>query len=217
MPGVKGKRLSGLIVSLILFMSIPINGFSQDEDNAHNQLKSGGYIYFSLPFSTLDKNSADREGLKDNSIGFEFGFHAFFYKYLLTGINIGADFPGDNKEFSQLTTFGRMSSSVTVPYTSLCLGFKSPRIVIKEQPELRLAGNLVTGNMWIFKARRSIDQCEDCREDKINLDAGIYVEPEIQLLYITQTSFMIGISVGYKYFINSDYEKSILVNFLMGK
>ena len=205
-----------VVIFLLIIFIVP-SGFAQSNKQSISESSSGGYLYFGIPISTLETEAAKEEGIANHSIGVEFGLVLYFYNYLLAGGNSGIDFPGDKKEFSQMTTGGRMTASVTVPYASLFIGLRTPKIRLKKDTASGFVGNLILGNAWVFNARRSIDECKDCRKDKIHLDAGMYVEPEIDWVYSLGNEFMLGIGVGYKYYFKSDYKRSVVINFFMGR
>ena len=44
----------------------------------------------------------------------------------------------------------------------------------------------------------------DCDEEDIEINGGVYIEPEIYYVFAN-----LGLGVGYRYFFNSDYQRKI--------
>ena len=200
----------------ILLFSITTICFSQTK-NDEPASSTMFFLYMSMPtISTLNDEAAEREGLNQQITGVDFGMDFTFYRMLVFGGDLGIEFPSDNKEFSQNTTQGRMSSSVTMPYTSIYTGLRSPAIALGKGSSKHLILNLLLGRTWLFNARRSIDNCKDCRKDEIDIDITYFLEPGLDFAYITDSGTMFGVGMKYELFYKSEYQHRLGLKFFIG-
>ena len=147
-------------------------------------------------------------------MGFELGLGSIFYRYFSIGGDIGIDYFEDEKEFTQMTTGGERESTIIVPYASLLAGLKTPLILFSENSKGRFGFGINAGRTWVFNARRTIDNCADCYEEELDIDAGYFIEPETAIYY--DMGMKLGIGLAYRhFFLESDYERRFILKFII--
>ncbi len=200
----KEKLLILCSLCLFFFLLMPNDGYSQMNKKPVTDPTTGGIIYLGIPYSFYDQNTAESEGIRSEGFGFSLGFSLLFFKNFLIGLEYGGDIPVDKKKFTNQTTAGELESGIYINQFSLYTGLKSPGVALSENSESQMFGNLYVGNMWAFLEGRSIGNCIDCDEEDIDINGGMFVEPEI---YYAYSGFGLGLS--YRYFFNSDYQGKI--------
>lgn len=130
---------------------------------------------FTLTVGTMSMDSAAavRSKVGDRSWGLELGAGAVVKRFFYFGIDLGGQFLDDSAQFTQSTTGGDMKSSAAITYLSAVTGVRTGML-----PRLPLALAVNVGASKAF-GRRSIDNCTDCRVDKITMDGGAFVEPSL--------------------------------------
>lgn len=130
---------------------------------------------FSLTVGTLSMDSAAavRSKVGDRSWGLELGAGVLVKRHFYFGVDLGGQFLDDSAQFTQSTTGGDMKSSAAITYLSAATGVRTgmmPRV------PLALAVNVGASKTI---GRRSIDNCTDCRVDKLDMPGGAWVEPSL--------------------------------------
>jgi hypothetical protein len=189
---------------LFSFLFLPNDCYSQENNISVTEPATGGIFYLGIPYSFFDQNTAESEGIRSESFGFTLGMSGLFYSHFLIGLEYGGDLPVDKRKFTNQTTVGELESAVYINQFSIYTGLKSPGLALSEGSESQLFGNLYVGNMWAFSEARSISDCIDCDEEDIEINGGVYIEPEIYYVFAN-----LGLGVGYRYFFNSDYQRKI--------
>lgn len=198
------SNIRKIILLSLLFVCFINYSSAQSLSTKQNKTETDIIIYCSIPYSLFDKQKMEPQGVGDGLGWFSLGFDTFFYDLLLLGAEIGWDSPNDKKEFTNMTSSGELTSSVSVWQFSLLTGLKSPYIKFSSNSKSYLFGNINVGNMWAFFEERSIQNCIGCDEDKIDISGGFFIKPE---LYYVFDVFSIGLS--YRHFLNSDYKAKI--------
>ncbi|MBK7104396.1 MAG: hypothetical protein IPH62_03835 [Ignavibacteriae bacterium] len=166
----------------------------------------GGFFNLGMQNSSVKSNVAKEQGFPSNFYGFSMGL-GIFHEFFLGGLNFNGEVPEDKKPFLNNTTQGEKESNVQLMQFSVYGGLISPKLSLSEKSNLFFTGFLTLGNMWAFGELRSINGCVDCDEEELNVNGGIYFNPEIYFIYD-----FVGLGFGYKYFINGDYENKIRIN-----
>jgi hypothetical protein len=124
---------------------------------------------------SMESATAAREQVGDRSYGLQLDAGMLVKRHLYLGIDLGGQFLDDEAEFTQNTTGGEMQSTASVTYLSAMVGARTGAL-----PVVPLGLGLNVGTS-VTMTRRSIDECEDCRVDKLDIPGGAFVEPTLSL------------------------------------
>lgn len=128
---------------------------------------------FNIGTLAIDPDAAAASQVGDRSFGMQFDGGVIINRWFFLGADFGGQFLDDKAQFEQNTTGGEKESTANVTYFSGVAGVRTgmPRAV-----PVALALNVgMSGTM----TRRSIDQCVDCRVDKLDIPGGAFVEPTL--------------------------------------
>ncbi len=174
-----------------------------------------GQIGVGTTVSSIKSEPANAQGIGKSGIGFILSAGAPVYKVLAFSLDAGVEFFDDKKQFTQQTTGGEMSSSVSMLYGSIAAGLVTPRIRFSKNPKgLGLVLGMYYGTEWIG-GDRSIEKCVDCRSENVDLKGGVYREPALQI-YISGST---GVGLSYRYYNDrSDLKNRLILKivFLLG-
>ena len=132
-------------------------------------------VGFSVGTLAIESASAAREQVGDRSYGLQLDAGALVKQHFYFGVDVGGQFLHDEAQFTQSTTGGKMKSTATVSYLSAIAGARTGAL-----PVVPLAFALNVGASATI-SRRSIDNCQDCRVDKLAIPGGTFVEPALLL------------------------------------
>ena len=124
---------------------------------------------------SMESATATREQVGDRSYGLQLDAGVLVKRHLYLGVALGGQFLDDKAEFTQNTTGGEMQSTASVTYLSAVAGAQTGVL-----PVVPIGLGLNVGAS-VTMTRRSIDQCEDCRVDKLDIPGGAFVEPVLSL------------------------------------
>lgn len=130
---------------------------------------------FTIGSMSIDPASATSAQVGDRSYGLQFDIGMLVKRHLYLGADIGGQFLDDNAQFTQNTTGGKMKSTASVTYFSAMAGARTGTL---PAVPLSLALNLGASATM---SRRSIDNCDDCHVDKLEIPGGAFVEPTLML------------------------------------
>ncbi|MBK8945062.1 MAG: hypothetical protein IPM32_07275 [Ignavibacteriae bacterium] len=195
-----------IIIIITLTILIFQNSLSQLDTNSASNSIWGGFFNLGMQTSSVKKNVSIEQGFSNNFYGFSLGL-GIFQNIFLAGINFSGDLPKDKKPFINNTTQGEKESQVQLTQLSFYGGIISPKLTFTEQSKIFFTGFFTLGNMWAFGEERYINGCIDCDEEELNVNGGIYLDPEIYFVYD-----FVGLGFGYKYFITGDYENKFRIN-----
>ncbi len=155
-----------LAVTLALFAAVPALAGAQ----TRSFTPSFGFAIGSM---SIDGPTASRSEVGDRSWGIHLDGGLTLKRFVFVGADLGGQFLDDKAQFTQNTTGGERESTANVTYFSGVLGLRSgtlPGVPVR----LGINGG-VSGTM----TRRSIDDCVDCRVDKLKIPGGAFVEPTL--------------------------------------
>jgi len=179
---------------------IASNSFGQREA-VGSESRIGGTFFLGIPYSMFKEDSKHGQGINDGFGLFSLGFDVTFGNFFLLGSELGWDSPKDEKRFSDLTTAGELTSSVSLWHYSLSGGLKIPDIYFDEEKLSFTFVSFSFGHMWAFFEKRSIESCIDCNREEINIDGGLFIQPELYYVY-----GILGLGISYRHFFYSDYK-----------
>ena len=123
---------------------------------------------------SIDPTTAGTELVGRRSWGMQLDA-GLLLRHLYVGFDIGPQFLSDKASFTQNTTGGEMTSTATLVYFSAMAGPRTPALqLISGMAPVALG---LYGGMSTTVAERSIDNCVDCRTDKMDIPGGSFVEP----------------------------------------
>jgi hypothetical protein len=151
---------------------------------------------------SMESASALRSQVGDRSYGLQLDVGVLAKRHFYFGIDIGGQFLKDKANFTQNTTGGEMKSSAVVTYLSAITGARTGTL-----PVVPVAFGLNVGASATI-SRRSIENCDGCRVDKLDIPGGAFAEPVLLIgrrntrvrvsdrLYLTGDGMRSVISVG---------------------
>ena len=128
---------------------------------------------FSVGSMAIDPTTAAASQVGDRSWGMQFDGGVLLNRFFYLGADLGGQFLDDKAQFEQNTTGGEKESTANVTYFSAVAGLRSGMPAAVPVALGLNAG--FSGSM----SRRSIDQCVDCRVDKLKIPGGAFVEPTV--------------------------------------
>jgi hypothetical protein len=96
-------------------------------------------------------------------------------KRLYVGFDFGPQFLSDKASFTQNTTNGEMKSTAMLVYFSAMAGPRTPPLQLV--PGMAPIAFGLYGGASKTVTERSIDNCVDCRTDKMDIPGGTFVQP----------------------------------------
>lgn len=161
--------------------------------------------------SGVDPAQAENAGVGERAWGVQFSGGVT----LLRVINLNADAGGmglsDNAQFSQPTTEGDKSSSVTAGFGTLSLGLQTPSLRLEAGKPGTLSVGVNAGHTWL-SANRSISRCADCHSEDVEISAGSFWEPGVRLDFDSW-----GISARYRtYGGDSGLRNALMIGYYSG-
>jgi hypothetical protein len=169
-------------------------------------------VTLGLELTSFENEPARREGVRTPDLGFAFAYEMRFFHLLAAAVGGGLGGTKDEKQFSQSTTGGTLPSSLLLHHWWLGVGASTPAVHYGD----KLGGT--EGAMRVLAGidgqwgRRTIDDCSDCRTESLNLDAGWFVEPALELSW-----GIAGVGFSYRrYFGDTDTRDRFTLNLLIG-
>ena len=161
--------------------------------------------------SGVDAAQAEDAGVGERAWGVQFSGAVT----LLRVINLNADAGGmglsDNAQFSQPTTEGDKTSSVTAGFGTLSLGLQTPPLRLEASKPGTLSVGVNAGHTWL-NAHRSISRCADCHSEDVQIGAGSFWEPGVRLDFDSW-----GISARYRtYGGDSGLRDALMIGYYSG-
>ena len=128
---------------------------------------------FGIGAMSIDGATAANSQVGDRAWGIHLDGGLTVKRFLFAGVDLGGQFLDDKAQFTQSTTGGDRKSTASVTYFSGILGLRSPTL-----PGVPLRVS-INGGASATMTRRSIDNCADCRVDKLKIPGGGFVEPTL--------------------------------------
>lgn len=118
----------------------------------------------------------------------------------------------DEARFSQETTGGTKTSGVTGAHVSVAAGLRTPPLVVGGGGKTALSAGMSVGTTYM-RVTRAIESCVDCHVDELELRAGEFLEPGVQLSF-----GQLAVGARYRlYGASSDLDNSIVIGVTAGR
>lgn len=201
------QPILSIVISVIIFAALSLQCTAQ-------QSKTGSFIiYMNAPsMSKIKAETSDEISIAQNEWAAELGLETRMFRY--TGISFGVGFGSvkDYNSFSQQTTQGEKESSFNTFAINAKAGLWSPPVIPFAKRDLQIVVRANVGYNWVT-GKREIDDCADCMEEKYDLSAGLFAEPEVNFFFFQN---LLGIGTAYRYYIpQTDLKYSIIMLKLM--
>ena len=128
---------------------------------------------FNVGAMAIESGTAAASQVGDRSWGVQLDGGVLLNRFFYLGADFGGQFLDDKAQFEQNTTGGERESTANVTYLSAIAGVRTGTA-----PVVPVALALNVG-FSATMSRRSIDQCVDCRVDKLSIPGGGFVEPTL--------------------------------------
>lgn len=126
---------------------------------------------------SIDATTAATQQVRPQSWGMQLDAGMLLMRHLYVGIDLGPQFLSDLATFTQNTTGGELKSTAALTYFSATMGSRTRpfRLV----PGIAPVAFGLYGGGSVTKGIRSIDNCDDCRTDKLEVPGGAFVQPTL--------------------------------------
>jgi len=157
--------------------------FSSQATQEEQTAKEGAIFFsgfFDLGFASLKSTRASLMRTGESGLTFGLGFGAVVFSYLDFSAGFGLVFLEDRDPFSQLTTGGEATSSVSIGIYYAQVGFQLPVPFRNKRGDFPV---WVGGKLGLMGtgASRDISNCADCYVEKLKFSGGAYLKPEFKL------------------------------------
>ena len=144
------------------------------EEEAQGKRFTAGITVNSM---SIDPTTAATQQVRPHSWGVQLDAGMLLMRHLYVGIDLGPQFLSDLATFTQNTTGGEMKSTAALTYFSAMTGARTrPYRMIPGVAPIALG---LYGGGSFTKSIRSIDNCDGCRSDKIDIPGGAFVQPTL--------------------------------------
>lgn len=123
----------------------------------------------------IESGAAQREGTGERGWGMGFSGAVTGWRIATVSAEMGFMDLGDENAFTEPTTGGVMTSSVSALLVTVATGLRTPPTGFGEGAETFSAG--VNVGWTYLHANRGIANCQDCTTQDVELQAGTFVEP----------------------------------------
>jgi|GEM_PF-2794560 len=131
---------------------------------------------------SVDPDQANAAGVGTRAWGVQFSGAVTAFRVLTVGVDVGAMGMRDKRQFTENTTEGEKSSGVGAGMGSLALGLSTPPVAVDlgRPSPARVSVGVNAGHTWM-DVNRTIDRCVDCHAEDVNLRAGDFWEPALNV------------------------------------
>ena len=126
---------------------------------------------------SIDATTAASQQVRPQSWGMQFDFGVLVKRHVFVGIDFGPQLLSDLATFTQNTTGGEMKSSAALTYFSAMAGARTRPFRLA--PGIGSVAFGLYSGASVTKSIRSIDNCSDCRTDKLVVPGGAFVQPTL--------------------------------------
>ncbi len=135
---------------------------------------------FDLLSSAITDGAADDAGTGTRAYGAQLRLGVAAFRVLTVSTDLGIVGMSDEREFTQETTQGEMTSGVAAGMGSLALGLRTPRLAVGgKAPATFSAG--VNAGYTLLHVTRTITNCADCHGEDVPLRAGAFWETGLEV------------------------------------
>jgi hypothetical protein len=165
-------------------------------------------IGFDLITSRIQDVAAEQVGTGTRAWGGQAIGSITAYRVLTFTGEFGIVDMSDERPFSQGTTEGEKSSSVSSFLGTVAAGLRTPPLALAPESSVRVSAGVSAGHTFI-STERSIVECVDCHEEDLEIRAGNFVEPAV---YLTRGRG--GLNARYRmYGGDSNWENALIVGY----
>ena len=137
-------------------------------------------IGFDLFTSGIKQVAADSAGIGSRAWGAQVTGSLTAFRVLSLNAEGGIIVVSDEAEFSQETNLGERTSGVAAGIGTLSAGLQTPPLSLGGPKPLFLSAGVNGGRSWL-DMNRTISQCIDCHSEDVNVQAGNFWEPLLQI------------------------------------
>lgn len=123
---------------------------------------------------SIDAATAGTQLVGARSWGMQFD-GGYVVKHLYLGFDFGPQFLSDKASFTQSTTQGTMKSTAMLVYFSALAGPRTPPLQLI--PGMAPVALGIYGGVSGTTSERSIDNCSNCYQEKMDIPGGSFVQP----------------------------------------
>lgn len=124
--------------------------------------------------------AAERAGTGTRAWGGQVTGGLTLYRLVSLGAEFGIVDMADEQPFSQPTDHGDMSSAVSAFLGTFTAGVRTPRLALSETNPVTVSAGINVGHTFL-STRQMITQCSDCHSEDVDIHAGSFWEPAVQL------------------------------------
>lgn len=126
---------------------------------------------------SIDGATAGTQLVGGRSWGMQFDGGLMVKRHLYLGIDLGPQMLADRASFTQNTTGGELESTASLVYFSALAGPRTrPYNLVPGMSAIAVG---LYGGVSTTVAKRSIDNCVDCRTDEMDIPGGPFVQPTL--------------------------------------
>ena len=174
---------------------------------AQQALRLQPSVGLELITGSLEDGTAESQGTGSRAWGMQLNMGVTALSVLSVSADLGIADLADNNAFTENTTEGERTSSVSAFLGSLAVGLRTPPLSLSDEPSATLSAGVNVGHTWM-SAERSIVQCVDCTEQDLEINAGNFLEPG---LYVAPSRRW-GLSARYRVYAGeSDLRNAIMI------
>ena len=137
-------------------------------------------VGFDLFTSGIKPVAADSAGIGSRAWGAQITGSLTAYRVLSLNVEGGIIGVRDEAQFSQETNLGKRRSGVAAGVGTLSAGLRTPPISLGGPKPLLLSAGVNGGRTWL-DMNRDITQCIGCYSEDVNVQAGTFWEPVLQV------------------------------------
>ena len=163
---------------------------------------------FELITSSIDPVAADSAGVGHRAWGAQVTGSLIAFRVLSLNAEGGIIGMSDEARFTQETNRGEQTSGVAAGMGTVSAGLRTPPLSLGGPSPLYLSAGVNAGRSWL-DVNRTITHCIDCHAEDVNVQAGTFWEPVVQLgvgrgmvsaryrVYTGDADFQNALMIGY--------------------
>lgn len=175
------------------------------EEPQQEQVKEGKRFRLGVTLNSMsiDPTTAASQQVRPQSWGLQLDAGMLVMRHLFVGVDLGPQLLSDLASFTQNTTGGEMKSTAGLTYFSAVTGTRTRPFRL--MPGVAPVALGLYGGGSVTKGIRSIDNCDDCRSDKLDVPGGAFVQPTL-VFGVGRTR----LRVSDRYFVSGEGIRSVI-------
>jgi hypothetical protein len=160
----------------LCFVALLLVGIRPSSVEAQDSIPARKPFVFGITANamSIDAGTAGTQLVGARSWGMQFD-GGYVVKHLYLGFDFGPQFLSDKASFTQNTTQGTMKSTAMLVYFSALAGPRTrPLQIVPGMAPIALG---VYGGVSTTVSERSIDNCSNCYQEKMDIPGGTFVQP----------------------------------------